>query len=46
MKMVLCWSEIKRHGLSVWGNRIQLAVNVQIPGAFGGVGGKAVYIGR
>ncbi|XP_050941882.1 DNA repair protein RAD51 homolog 3 isoform X2 [Cucumis melo] len=36
--------EIKRHNLFVRGNRIQLAVNVQIPGAFGGVGGKAVYI--
>lgn len=26
--------------------RIQLAVNVQIPDEFGGLGGKAIYIGN
>lgn len=30
----------------VYFGRIQLAVNVQIPVEYGGLGGKAIYIGK
>lgn len=34
------------HCIHILNCRIQLAVNVQIPVEYGGLGGKAIYIGK